>query len=166
MIPGTETAEEKGNTEGEYFREVCGKFPAKQTQIPRVKSKGQCLFLNHEKVGLEGVGNQQKTATIHSPPDIIQPPMAGIVPLHGILYFGQGSSVKPFPLDPIRIKAHPEQPDQELRHFGMIIKRTLNILQPETLRLAVGQTGVTEGDKGVDQCGILTGEKPSYNIVA
>lgn len=67
------------------------------------------------------MSNQQQAAAIDSPPDIIQPAMAGVVPFHGILYFGQSSSIEFLPLDQIRIEAHPEQTDQELRHFGMIV---------------------------------------------
>ena len=165
MIPGAETAEEKGNAERERFRKVCGEFPTEQPEVPRVKPESQRLFFIHKKVGFEGVRYQQQAAAVDSPPDIVQPAMAGVVTLYGIMNLGQSGRIQFIPLDLVRIETQSEQTDQELRHFGMIIKRTLNILQPEPLRLAVSQAGMAERDEGVDECSIFTGEKPFDNIV-
>ena len=165
MVTGSETAEEEGYPERKRLGDIGGKFLAQLPQVGRIEPEGQRLFFNHEEVGLEGIGHKQQAAAVHSPADVIQPAVAGIIQLHRLFRLLQCRAVEALPLRLIRIEAQTEQADQQLRHFRMVIKSTLDSIQTEPLRLGMGQACVTESDKGIDQRRVLSGQQPFHDII-
>src|SRR5690242_15476379 len=72
VIAKPEAAEEEGHPERGGRRQVGGEFLAQLRQIGRVEAKGYGLFLRHEEVGLQGVGDEDQGAAEYPLTDLVQ----------------------------------------------------------------------------------------------
>ena len=155
VVAEAEAVEEEGNPERGGLGQVGNSLGREFRQISRVEAEGEGLLFEDKEVGLEGVADKGEGTAKDGAPDFVEVAVAGVELGDGAARRRHELLVAAVALKDGRFEALAKEGRQLQGDLRVGEESIPHLGQLEVVGAAVGETGVTKGDKGIDQGGVF-----------